>query len=50
MDYPRSVKGGLNAAFMSIYISPRYEESGGSIKLANTLIDVVERMTTDYSR
>ena len=47
MDYPRSVKGGLNAAFMSIYISPRYEESGGSIQLANNLIDLVERMSNE---
>jgi membrane dipeptidase len=47
MDYPRSVKGGLNAAFMSIYISPRYEESGGSIEVANNLIDLVGRMAKE---
>ncbi|MBT1065917.1 dipeptidase [Bowmanella sp. Y26] len=41
-DYPRAVEGGLNAPFMSIYIPASYEESGGSVLLANRLIDSVE--------
>ncbi|AWL10721.1 Membrane dipeptidase [Saliniradius amylolyticus] len=41
-DYPRAVQGGLNAPFMSIYIPARYEKQGGSVLLANKLIDSVE--------
>lgn len=41
-DYPRAVKGGLNAAFMSIYIPASYEQSGEGDVLANKLIDSVE--------
>ncbi|WP_102794550.1 dipeptidase [Bowmanella denitrificans] len=41
-DYPRAVEGGLNAPFMSIYIPASYEEAGGSVLLANRLIDSVE--------
>lgn len=43
-DYPRAVEGGLNAPFMSIYIPASYEESGGSIQLANELIDSMEAL------
>lgn len=31
-DYPRAKKGGLNAPFMSIYISARYQKSAGASK------------------
>ncbi len=48
MDYPRAVKGGLNAAFMSIFIPARYEETGGSVELADTLIDIVEKISSDH--
>ena len=41
-DYPRAVKGGLNAPFMSIYIPAGLEKTGGSYALANKLIDYVE--------
>ncbi|WP_416306024.1 dipeptidase [Neptunicella sp. SCSIO 80796] len=41
-DYPRAVKGGLNAPFMSIYIPATYEKSGGGDELADKLIDSVE--------
>jgi len=47
-DYPRAVDGGLNAAFMSIYIPPRYEESGGSVEFADSLIDLVEHFSNNY--
>jgi len=43
-DYPRSVKGGLNLPFMSIYTPAKMEEEGGSFQLANQLIDSVEAM------
>ena len=42
-DYPRAKSGGLDAAFMSIYIPPSLEEQGsGSKALADQLIDMVE--------
>lgn len=41
-DYPRAVKGGLNAPFMSIYIPSKLQKSGGSKALADKLIDDVE--------
>jgi len=43
-DYPRAVQGGLNAPFMSIYIPASYETSGGSVQLANRLIDSMEAL------
>ncbi len=43
-DYPRAVKGGLNAPFMSIYIPAHleFEGKGKSFQLANQLIDSME--------
>ena len=41
-DYPRAVSGGLNAPFMSIYTKAELEATGGSKKLADALIDMVE--------
>lgn len=43
-DYPRAVKGGLNAAFMSIYIPPRLQGTGKEQQFANELIDTVENI------
>ena len=40
-DYPRARQGGLNAPFMSIYIPPRLQETGGAAALADSLIDMV---------
>ena len=40
-DYPRAVRGGLNAPFMSIYIPASYDETGGAKALADSLIDMV---------
>lgn len=40
-DYPRAVAGGLDAPFMSIYVSPKFEGKGAK-KVADGLIDVVE--------
>ncbi len=41
-DYPRAVAGGLDAAFMSIYVPASYQRSGGARRLADQLIDMVE--------
>jgi len=41
-DYPRAKAGGLNGAFMSIYIPATVDEAGGSVALANKLIDDME--------
>ncbi|CAM4264729.1 dipeptidase [Pseudoalteromonas byunsanensis] len=45
-DYPRAVKGGLNAPFMSIYIPANleFEGEGKSYLLANQLIDGMEAL------
>lgn len=40
-DYPRAVAGGLDGAFMSIYVPADLEE-GGAKELADELIDMVE--------
>ena len=44
-DYERSVAGGLDAPFMSIYIPARYQEEGGAKELADSLIDLVTAIT-----
>ncbi|PAP78169.1 dipeptidase [Rubrivirga marina] len=41
-DHPRAVAGGLDVAFMSIYIPASYQETGGARALADSLIDGVE--------
>lgn len=41
-DYVRAIKGGLDAAFMSIYIPPSVDEEGGARALAEKLIVSVE--------
>ena len=46
-DYPRAVIGGLNVPFMSIYVSTKYEETGGGKELANKLIEMVERIAAN---
>jgi membrane dipeptidase len=40
-DYPRAKAGGLDVAFMSIYVPPKYEQ-GGARKYAHGLIELVE--------
>jgi membrane dipeptidase len=44
-DYPRAVKGGLDAPFMSIYIPSELQKTGGSKELADKLIDEIEKIT-----
>ncbi len=41
-DYPRAAAGGLNAAFMSIYVPAKYQDEGGAKEFADELIDMVE--------
>ena len=41
-DYPRARTGGLDAAFMSIYIPAEVDAAGQAVQHANELIDLVE--------
>ena len=41
-DHPRALAGGLDVAFMSVYIPASYQEAGGARALADSLIDDVE--------
>ena len=41
-DHPRAVEGGLDVAFMSIYVSAKYQEVGGARAVADRLIDLTE--------
>jgi membrane dipeptidase len=41
-DYVRAIAGGLDAAFMSIYVPASLQEEGGARQLADELIDLVE--------
>ena len=43
-DYPKSLKGGLNLPFFSIYLPASTEEEGTSFILANELIDMMDRI------
>ena len=40
-DFERARMGGLNAAFMSIYVAAEYQNTGGARKEADKLIDMV---------
>jgi membrane dipeptidase len=46
-DYPRAVRGGLDAPFMSIYVPAKYE-AGGAKKMADSLIDLVEGIAAKH--
>lgn len=46
-DYPRAVAGGLNAPFMSIYTPAGLEAEGQSKEVAESLIDLVNRIVSD---
>jgi membrane dipeptidase len=41
-DYPRAKKGGLNVAFMAVYVPAEYEGTGNACKFADETIDMVE--------
>jgi membrane dipeptidase len=46
MDYPKAVKGGLNAPFMSVWVAPKYQENGAKEE-ADSLITIVERLVRE---
>lgn len=48
MDYPRSIKGGLDLAFMSVYTSPSLEGTGKSKIKADSMINLVHKMVTTW--
>ena len=41
-DYPRARKGGLDVAFMAVYVPAEYEGTGNAYKFADETIDMVE--------
>ncbi|MHC4438630.1 MAG: membrane dipeptidase, partial [Planctomycetota bacterium] len=41
-DYPRAKKGGLDVAFMAVYVPAEYEGTGDACKFANETIDMIE--------
>ena len=43
-DYPKSIKGGLNLPFFSIYLPASTEEERTSFILANELIDMMDKI------
>lgn len=48
IDYPRSIKGGLDIAFMSIYTSPSLEGTGKSKVKADSMISLVHKMVKTW--
>lgn len=49
-DFPKAKKGGLDAPFMSIYIPSEYQISGGSKELADSLINLVIKITKTFPK
>ena len=47
-DYVRAKEGGLDAPFMSIYIPSSYQETGGAKEYADTIINLVRKLTSDH--
>jgi len=41
-DYPRARRGGLDVAFMAVYVPAEYEGTGNAYKFADETIDMVE--------
>ncbi len=48
-DWVRAREGGLDAAFMSIYVPSSYQDSGGARAFADGLIDMVEGLAARSS-
>lgn len=48
IDYPRSIKGGLDIAFMSVYTSPSLEGTGKSKIKADSMISLVHNMLSTW--
>jgi membrane dipeptidase len=47
-DYPRAKKGGLNVAFMAVYIPAEYEGTGNAYKFADETIDMIEGLARTW--
>ncbi len=47
-DYPKAVAGGLDAAFMAVYVPPRMEDDGTATEFANEMIDMVDGFAEDH--
>jgi len=47
-DYPRAKKGGLDVAFMAVYVPAEYEGTGNAYKFANENIDMIEGFTRKW--
>ncbi len=47
-DYPRARAGGLDLAFMSIYVPASVDEEGGAREMADQLIDLVQTVVTQH--
>lgn len=45
-DYPKAIQGGLDVAFMSVYLSSETQLEGTSFQEANQLIDLIEDVIT----
>ncbi len=41
-DYPRAKEGGLDVAFLAVYVPAEYEGTGNAYKFANENIDMIE--------
>ena len=44
-DYPRAREGGLDVAFMAVYVPAEYEGTGNAFKFADETIDMIEGIT-----
>jgi membrane dipeptidase len=47
-DYPRAKAGGLDAAFMAVYVPAEYQKKGGARQVADDLIDLVEGLQSSW--
>lgn len=47
-DYPRAKQGGLDAAFIIVYVPAFYEKSGGGKNYADYLIDKIDSITKKH--
>jgi len=46
-DYVRAKEGGLNVAFLSIYVAASHQDTGDAKEVADRLIDLVEKIAAD---
>jgi membrane dipeptidase len=47
-DYPRARKGGLDVAFMAVYVPAEYEGTGNAYKFADETIDMIEGFARNW--